>query len=109
MWYINTIPASYNACNSVLEVYTILVVYNCLCCDKCIGMHIYLKVGHVIISPLTVRAAIRQFGLITSCSTDWTITVYHKALAGENFGGFGGLLPIRQSFIRQKAAKSREL
>ena len=29
------------------------------------------------------------------------ITVQHKTLAGENFGGFGGQLAIRQSFIRQ--------
>jgi len=27
-------------------------------------------------------------------------------LAGENFGGFGGSLPIRQSFIRQKVVRS---
>ena len=34
-------------------------------------------------------------------------TVQHKTLAGENFGGFGGSLPIRQSFIRQPTAKLR--
>ena len=28
-------------------------------------------------------------------------TVQHKTLAGENFGGFGGQLAIRQSFIHQ--------
>jgi len=28
-------------------------------------------------------------------------------LAGENFGGFGGSLPIRQSFIRQKVVRSQ--
>ena len=26
-------------------------------------------------------------------------TVWHKTLVGENFDGFGGSLPIRQSFI----------
>jgi len=26
---------------------------------------------------------------------------------GENFGGFGGSLPIRQSFIRQKFVRSK--
>jgi len=28
-------------------------------------------------------------------------------LAGENFGGFGGSLPIRQSFICQKVVRSQ--
>jgi len=28
-------------------------------------------------------------------------------LAGENFGGFGGLLQIRQSFIYQKVVRSQ--
>ena len=36
-------------------------------------------------------------------------TVWHKTLAGENFGGFGGSLLIRQSFIRQKVVRSPEL
>jgi len=28
-------------------------------------------------------------------------------LAGENFGGFGGSLPIHQSFIHQKVVRSQ--
>ena len=32
-------------------------------------------------------------------------TIQHKTLAGENFGRFGGSVPIRQSFIRQPTAK----
>ena len=52
-----------------------------------------------------------QFAVNINCLHIMHYNVYHqhKTLAGENFGGFGSLFPIRQCFIRQKVVKSPEL